>query len=218
MKYKTILIIIPTLLLSYCVGVSVIPLGDEKLSPTDETKEIILFPNRSSINRPYKEIAILRAYTSDGDFIYDEDMLYYIKSKARSIGADAVVYEELTERNGGGYFIGNTFFQDSHKSFRVTAIRFTEIDSMYEGADHPKLIDDRVPSKQSYKIQKISGKYILIYLNNTNYTVGDKLGIYRDESKIGYAEFKKFSAGKAVLQSFAEDGFEILTSDVLKSM
>ncbi len=122
MKYVLILTL-SVILLVGCVNVSVIPLGDANFYPTNNRVSICY--SRDKIEKDYDEIAIITAKTGDADFVSDDEMLQNILTKAREIGADAVIYEQQTERaSGSGAIIGGVIIQDTSASFRVTAIRY----------------------------------------------------------------------------------------------
>ena len=106
-----------------CVSVNVIPLGGAEFYPTDAN--VLVYYNRDNIEKPYDEIAILNAKTTDKDFVSDEKMLNALLLKAKEIGADAVIYESQSTKKGGPMvLIGGMLAQDTHGSFRVIAIRY----------------------------------------------------------------------------------------------
>ena len=106
-----------------CVSVNVIPLGGAEFYPTDAN--VLVYYNRDNIEKPYDEIAILNAKTTDKDFVSDEKMLNALLLKAKEIGADAVIYESQSTKKGGPMvLISGMLAQDTHGSFRVIAIRY----------------------------------------------------------------------------------------------
>ena len=120
---KRLLIIYCLTMLSGCVSVNVIPLGGAKFYPTN--KKVLVYYNVEKIDKPYDEIAILNAKTTDKDFVSDEAMLEKLLLKAKEIGADAVIYESQSSSKGGPMVLmGGMLMQDTHGSFRVIAIRF----------------------------------------------------------------------------------------------
>ena len=120
---KRLLIIYCLIMLIGCVSVNVIPLGGAKFYPTN--KKVLVYYNAEKIEKPYDEIAILNAKTTDKDFVSDEAMLEKLLLKAKEIGADAVIYESQSSNKGGPMVLmGGMLMQDTHGSFRVIAIRF----------------------------------------------------------------------------------------------
>lgn len=212
MKKIMLISLVSLLFMINCVSVSVIPLGDSKFYQNN--KNILVFSSRASVNRPFKEIAILRANTSDGDFVSDDQMIESIIGKAQEIGADAVIYEEQSERGGGGAFIGKVYFQDEHKSFRVTAIRFTEINNTNNGIIKSNLVDDII-DKTYFQIMRISGQYLMININDIKINKGDKFEIYRGDNKIGDAETIKIIDEKAALKYSLTDKLNLMMTDKL---
>jgi hypothetical protein len=106
-----------------CVSVSVIPLGDATFHPTN--KNVSIYYSRDKIDKPFDEIAILTAKTTDKDFVSDDKMLENLLLKAKEIGADAIIYESQTEQKGGPMvLIGGMLAQDTHGKMRAVAIRF----------------------------------------------------------------------------------------------
>ncbi|MEE9190205.1 MAG: hypothetical protein V3U16_05500 [Candidatus Neomarinimicrobiota bacterium] len=107
-----IFLIVPFLILTSCTTISVIPIGDAIFGSHEE--KVLVYANRSTINKEYEEIAIITAKV-DAEFgiVDDEATMSKILSRAQSIGAHAVIFEEED-------------ISEAAQSIRVTAIRFTE--------------------------------------------------------------------------------------------
>ena len=120
---KYLLLSITTLFMVSCVSVSMIPLGDADFYGSNN--RVLVYYSRDKINKEYDEIAILKAKTTDAWLVTDEQMLDKLLEKAKTIGADAIIYESESERSStGGTFIGNTYVTSSKATFKVVAIRF----------------------------------------------------------------------------------------------
>ena len=113
---KYLLLSITTLFMVSCVSVSMIPLGDAIFI----NNRVLVYYSRDKINKEYDEIAILKAKTTDAWLVTDEQMLDKLLEKAKTIGADAIIYESESERSStGGTFIGNTYVTSSKATFKV---------------------------------------------------------------------------------------------------
>lgn len=106
LKFNTLIISI--LILTSCTTISVIPIGEPNSGLYNG--KVPVYVNRSTIDKKFEEIAIITGKV-DADFavVDDSKTMDKILNKAKLIGADAVIFEEV-----------------DYQSIRVTAIKFTE--------------------------------------------------------------------------------------------
>jgi hypothetical protein len=102
------ILIIQFLILTSCTTISVIPIGEANAGLYETN--VLVYANRSTINKEFEEIAIITAKV-DADFgtVDDKVTMDKILREAQMIGAHAVIFEE-----------------EDYQSIRVTAIKFTE--------------------------------------------------------------------------------------------
>ncbi|NHZ85016.1 MAG: hypothetical protein GWP19_03945 [Planctomycetia bacterium] len=112
---KIIPMTICVLLLINCVSITSIPLSGPKYYPP--TENVAVFEDENDIDKPYEKISIITAETGDGMFVGDSEMMYKLITKAKEIGADAIIFEEQLRSSG---------YMSDAKSIRVTAIKFKE--------------------------------------------------------------------------------------------
>ena len=102
------ILIIPFLLLTSCTTISVIPIGEANAGLYETN--VLVYANRSTINKEFEEIAIITAKVdADLGTVDDKVTMDKILREAQMIGAHAVIFEE-----------------EDYQSIRVTAIKFTE--------------------------------------------------------------------------------------------
>lgn len=106
LKFNTLIISI--LILTSCTTISVIPVGATNSGLYDGN--IPVYVSRNTINKKFEEIAIITGKV-DAEFavVDDSKIMDKILNKAKLIGADAVIFEEV-----------------DYQSIRVTAIKYTE--------------------------------------------------------------------------------------------
>lgn len=100
--------VISILILASCTTISVIPIGEPNSGLYDGN--VPVYVSRNTINKKFEEIAIITGKV-DAEFavVDDSKTMDKILNKAKLIGADAVIFEEV-----------------DYQSIRVTAIKFTE--------------------------------------------------------------------------------------------
>lgn len=104
LKFNTLIISI--LILASCTTISVIPIGETNSGLYDG--KIPVYVSRNTINKKFEEIAIITGKV-DAEFavVDDSKTMDKILNKAKLIGADAVIFEEV-----------------DYQSIRVTAIKY----------------------------------------------------------------------------------------------
>ena len=101
-------VIISILILASCTTISVFPIGEANIGLYGES--VLIYANRSTIDKEFKEIAIITAKVdADLGTVDDKVTMSKILKEAQMIGAHAVIFEE-----------------EDFQSIRVTAIKFTE--------------------------------------------------------------------------------------------
>ncbi len=102
-------------LLTNCVSTTVIPLSGGNYYPP--TQNVLIFENEEDIEQPFEKLAIITSETSESEFVSNSEMMDKLVTKAKEIGADAIIFKEHL-------IAGND--SSGTKTFRVTAIKFKE--------------------------------------------------------------------------------------------
>jgi uncharacterized protein YbjQ (UPF0145 family) len=131
---------------------------DGPLNFESRVQGVALFYEGSQLSEPYTQIGLV---TAEGNRYSDnQDVLNYLKIKAKNSGADAVINVKpmITEREDG------LMFSDDKESYQAinyqgVAIRFTDIEKL----------PDHITSKLSYRDYQAES-----YVQNTNQAQSDE--------------------------------------------
>ncbi|MDD8018859.1 MAG: hypothetical protein PHP42_10840 [Bacteroidota bacterium] len=93
-----------------------------------KSSDIDVFTDATKINRPYKEIALVTVDDKGHDYS-EVELLKLTISKAKELGADAIIVLTQDIQKGGGIFVGSVYVQANRRVVRATAIVYQEKNS-----------------------------------------------------------------------------------------
>ncbi len=123
MKIRLSIIILSLIGLSACGPTTDVILLDE--TPREKTMLIDVYTNYGAIIRKYKEIATI-SVSDEGWDRKESQLIEKLKTKAREMGANAIVLQGVTETDTGSVPVGGVWFKINERIVRAIAIVYTD--------------------------------------------------------------------------------------------
>jgi hypothetical protein len=118
-----ILLLLSLMILTGCAAtLNVARFDSIKRPPTEVTIDVYSSP--IAIKRPYKEIALITA--EEGWSNTEADLMQRMLTKAREIGAQAIILLGAEQRTSGGAFVGGVYAAANFNFTRCTAIVYAD--------------------------------------------------------------------------------------------
>lgn len=102
--------------------VNVAPFDETERQPT---QSVDIFSDRSSVDRPYKEIGLITADDNGWDKS-EADLIAILRNKAMEIGADAIILSPGEQSKQGSMLIGDLLVDSNKRIVKAVAIVYTD--------------------------------------------------------------------------------------------
>ena len=120
---RGLIVVCISLILTACGATVDVVTLDETSRAT--TTKIDVFTSYSSIDREYKEIAVLLA-SDEGWGRKESELIEKLKEKAMKLGANGIVLVGSKESQAGSVPIGDSWFNINERIVKVVAIIYTD--------------------------------------------------------------------------------------------